>query len=115
MIHKCIDLFNLLPTSQPHYWLIAADWLEEENLDVTAIAFREGIFVINDYKNFKLGNKSKCIAQSNGSYEREQMIYGWGWGSSASQPYSFDNGEANAYGRGDGSGMGRGYGDGIGR
>jgi hypothetical protein len=44
MIHKCIALFNLLPTSQPHFWLIAADWLEEKGLDITAVAFREAVW-----------------------------------------------------------------------
>ena len=48
MIYKCIALFNLLPTSQPHYWLIAADWLEEENKYTEANAFRENLpFLIN--------------------------------------------------------------------
>ena len=43
MIYKCITLFNLLPTSQPHHWLIAADWLEENEKYIEANAFREGI------------------------------------------------------------------------
>ena len=63
MIYKCIALFNLLPTSQPHYWLIAADWLEEENLDITAVAFREGFFTLenNNINHFKFPTLSKCV------------------------------------------------------
>ena len=44
MITQCANLFQLLPTSPLHRWLIAADWLEEAGAEVAAAAFREGIF-----------------------------------------------------------------------
>jgi uncharacterized membrane protein YgcG len=86
MIYKCLALFNLLSTSQPHIWLIAADWLEEEGLDVTANAFRENLFVLE-------------IA--NGSGQGYGDGYGYGYGS--------------GFGGGDGDGgSGRRYGHGVG-
>ena len=87
MIYKCIALFNLIPTSQPHYWLIAADWLEEEGLDVAAAAFREGIWEIIDKKYF--------YKNDNGIFVR-----------------FFDMGDG--YGNGIGYGSGRGVSDGEG-
>jgi hypothetical protein len=45
-IAKCLKLFELTPTTPTYRWLIAADWLEEEGLDVTASAFRENVFVL---------------------------------------------------------------------
>jgi hypothetical protein len=84
MIYKCIALFNLLPTSQVHYWLIAADWLEEEGLDITASAFRENVFVLEIAKCENYDGNGGGDGRGNG--------YGYGYG----------------YGRGDGYGYGYG-------
>jgi hypothetical protein len=103
MIYKCIDLFNLLPTSQPHYWLIAADWLEEENLDITASAFRERFFTLenNNINHFKFPTLSKCVFWGGGSGCREGGV-------------NFHGSVYNGFGNGRDSGIGFGNGCGFG-
>jgi ABC-type glycerol-3-phosphate transport system substrate-binding protein len=107
MIHKCIALFNLLPTSQPHYWLIAADWLEEEGLDVTAATFRENAFILeiidknaNGYGNF--------IGSSNSNFSGSGVGDGWGWGYGRGGSEYDGTGYGRGYGRGEYNGMGAG-------
>jgi hypothetical protein len=106
MIHKCIALFNLLPTSQTHIWLIAADWLEENNLDITAIAFREGVWNL-EIRMCGFGSGSGI-----GSYKGYCHSTGIGGGSGFDS--GFDSGWGERYGFGDGSGNGEGSGDGYG-
>jgi hypothetical protein len=104
MITKCINLFNLIPTTPTYRWLIAADWLEEENKYTEANAFRENIFTL-EIDNIR-----------DGFYEND--AYGWGdghaWG-----PNSFgfghgDGGNSNSWGIGNGSSNGNGEGFGYG-
>ena len=91
MITKCIALFNLLPTSQPHHWLIAADWLEENEKYIEANAFREGIL--------ELYNKEYEYISS-----MDYVNSGYGEG----------NGYGNGWGLADDRGSGGGYGNGVG-
>lgn len=103
-IYKCINLFNLLPTSQPHIWLIAADWLEEENKELEANAFRESIF------NLEIINATTNANTTANSFS----TFGWGdnmvcgWGDDTGCGWGDDN-----HGSGWGNGYGRGYGDGY--
>ena len=88
MIYKCIDLFDLLPTSMSHHWLIAADWLEEEGLDVTAAAFRESIWNL------------------------EKRMFGYGLGSGNGKESDSDLKRGRIYSAG--TGLGSGFGNGLG-
>lgn len=84
----------------PHIWLIAADWLEEQGLDVTASAFREGIWnIIQDGK----GDFYICrgIHLSN----KDEKYYG---------PRKREKYNLICSGSGDGCGDGHGNGEGFG-
>ena len=107
MINKCIALFNLLPTSQVHHWLIAADWLEEEGLDITAAAFRENIFVL-EITNFETDG------YGNGNGRGWGNGYGNGEGDKHSHGYISGNDWGDGHGNGDGSGEGYGWSSGSG-
>jgi hypothetical protein len=116
MIYKCLSLFNLLPTSMPHIWLIAADWLEEEGLDVTASVFRENKFrlEIEDIKDF-LFDSGFGFGFGDGDGDGDGYGGGDGWGNGITDGSGFGNadgvGWGNAHGFGDGSGHGNGFGD----
>ena len=88
---RCLTLFDLLPTSPPHHWLIAADWIEEhgrESDQAAAQAFRDGIWVTDP----KTGDG-----------------YGNGDGYGDGNGYGYGDGDGN----GNGDGYGNGYGDGL--
>jgi hypothetical protein len=96
MIYKCLALFNLLPTSMPHHWLIAADWLEEEGLDITAAAFRENIFVL------EIVNSNSNVSSGYGGVNGN----GWGKGFDVAGGCGWGNGYGIADGGGEGDGEG---------
>ena len=115
MTDKCINLFKLIPTSQPHHWLIAADWLEEENKYTEANAFREGIFNLEiitsfDRQIFYEFNEITFISMPHAN--------GNGDGYGSSEGYACGSGDGrgsiNAIGYGHGHSDGGGDGDGFG-
>lgn len=94
---RCVELFELLPTSPPHRWLIAADWIEELGSEITANAFRDGIWglVVED------GGDGCCGG-------------GMGDGSGYACGYGGERGNfliASGYGDGSGDGSGDGHGN----
>ena len=126
MTDKCINLFKLIPTSQPHLWLIAADWLEEKNKELEANAFRESIFNLEiikrldrqiryDFNEISL-NSLHSHFHSNGRY-----AHGYACGSGRGvDGYACGSGDgrgninARGYGHGHSDGSGDGYGGGYG-
>ena len=110
MIEKCIALFNLLPTSQSHHWLIAADYLEESDLDITAEAFRNNIFNLELTASDFYAHGSSCG-------------YGWGNNIGCGEAFltdAFDysnigNGHGDCRGNGEGDGGGSGFANGKGQ
>lgn len=116
--------FNLLPTSQPHVWLIVADWIEETGSEydiVIANAFREGIWNININGTFDVGeNIGFGYGDGQGSFTKKKG-YGSGFRSTGSGGV-FGNGKAfvdcnywNTQKGGDGSGHSDRNGGGNGR
>jgi hypothetical protein len=100
MIIKCVILFNLFPTSQAYRWLIAADWLEEEGLDVTASAFRENLFHLEMISVNGHGDGNGYSDDIGAFYN----IHGTGLGCGHSDGYGFGDGDGDGGGWSDGDG-----------
>lgn len=101
LTHQAFALFQLLPTSPPHVWMIAADWIQEQGAqadEVTAAAFREGIWLLEPDTNdpSKTADDARCRGDGIGD--------GWADG----------QGDGNGAGYADGEGIGRGLGTGYG-
>ena len=94
-IAKCLKLFELTPTTPNYRWLIAADWLEEENKYTESNAFRENVFVL------EIANAN---GHASGYGNGRGHGYGWGFGSG--------NGEGEGNGTGNGEGSSSGWGNG---
>lgn len=109
MIYKCIELFNLLAITPLYKWCIAADWLEEVGLDITASVFREGIFVleVNEIDDCDY-NKVVCG-------EGRDFANGRGFGDTYAFGHGDGDGNVNGNGRGNGHGSGGGSRSGTGR
>lgn len=108
IIIQCIKLFDLLPTTPLYEWSIAADYVQEEqDIEITSNAFREGIFTLGviDSKN---GTGYGYGDGNSGSY------FGFGFGNGIGDGFGNGNGHGHGFGTGDGFGNGFGTGDGYG-
>lgn len=105
LTNQAFALFNLLPTTPPHVWLIAADWIQEQGKETdeeTAEAFREGIWVLEPDTN---------------DPSEEPFGYRWdgsGWGDGWASGVGHGDGAGYAGGAGSERSYGSGYGLGSG-
>lgn len=107
LIQRCIALFELLPTSPPHRWLIAADWLEEKGAEVEAAAFREGLVEVDQVPLDAGGRSRNCYGYGHGSGHGVGSVDGGGEGSGTGDVNGCDNGYGYTNGFGNGDGKGR--------
>lgn len=108
LIQRCIELFQLLPTSG-YRWLIAADWLEEKGAEVEAAAFREGLGEQRQVPLDVGGRPHNCYGYGHGSGHAARSFPGGkaaGGGNFTRQCFSFGFGNDSGDGSGNGDGTG---------
>lgn len=110
VIKKCIELFDLLPTTPTYKWLRVIDWMQKEKIsDITVNAIRECIWTL-EIIDSETGRGYRC-GDGNMSYSGEgETIHGRSYGIGDGQ----GNGRGSGYGNGDGFDSGNGDGDGVG-